>query len=281
MMAVTDYLVRLSQKFNIPYEQVEEQYNTIRQKVESRLAGKPESVIHDYTIKILSANIARRSKLTEVQVIPIGWTSPRYVKSGILTSRMYAVVQDPVTQKSSLSVILLQDQSVNLLDEIIPFQMYSVGLVRGRYTYIATPDSKFSEPEALPFPSDIVLAKIGAKKFTLSTAYQNLSRKDSSGYVDESDLRYADVVVYRVRKFSVKGIERGIYVVGDETLVEDTVTAEGKVISAGLTVWVPSQFAVFGPDSIVRVVGTLSLTSEDEVVMNGICVLPMGYVTEV
>lgn len=280
-MAVSDYLLRLSQKFNVPYEQVEEQYNTLRQKVESRLSGKPDSVIDDYTIKILSANIARRSKLTEVQVIPIGWTSPRYIKSGILTSRMYALIQDPVSQRSSLSVIVLQDQTLNVLNEVIPFQMYTVGLVRGRNTYIATPDSKFSEPEALPFSSDIVLTKIGAKKFTLSTAHQNLSRKDSSGYVDESDLRYSDVVVYRVKKFSTKGIERGMYVVGDETLVEDTVTAEGKVLSAGLTVWIPSQFAIFGPESIVRVVGTLNLTSDDEVVMNGICVLPMGYVTEV
>jgi len=264
----------------------ERAFNIYQEKfkwVAGKLRGQSPDVIHAYALKITKVFLGRTSALKEYQVIVLGWPGERVTKAGRRVVPIYALLKDVETGAEEKTQILFFDEFADKVEELMPLNFYVMTLAKAGALYMTTSDSQISEPQPLGIDPDSLYTKLGFKKFVLSDILNNVSRTREDGFVDDWDLKFCDVVVVSSRLFENKktGAVRGVLTVSDDSVYETQVTEDGKVIPNLITVWCAKEFARFSEGSLVKVLGTVTLPSEDEPQINAISILPIDNLFEV
>lgn len=271
-------LLELSQKFNIALEDLEKQYWEIYNDpfVQTDPQFKTDKDRHLYAVRVLWVRTAAQPPTKEYVVIPFGYTEPRTTKSsGLMMSRIYVLVR---TDKGiERRVIVCRGAQADLCHDVQLFHAYRVKLSEFGNLLLATANTRFSDPKPIPVePVKLLTRDVGASLIAIADTPYNVSRKDQSGrYVDEFDLKLVRGIVLRYNRGKrPDGSEWAFYVISDDSVTEEGVTPDGKVIPTQFTVWVPASMLKYDVESDLMFLGTIQL-NDTEPVMNAICVIPI------
>ncbi|MEM3426109.1 MAG: hypothetical protein QXW42_04420 [Thermofilum sp.] len=275
-------LQTLAEKFNLPIEEVERIYREKYEWVASKLKGYKQEVIHSYALRIASALLGRRSRLTGVRVVPLGWSSEKVSKKARKVVAVFGLATT-ASGKAEKTIILFLDDYVEKVSELNLLHIYYMTLLKTSGGYVTTDETEIVSEKPLDIDSEELYKKLGFKKFELCDIYDNLSARREDGYVDEWDMRFCDAVVLKssVFRHPKTGVERGVITVNDASLYKTAVLPDGKVLPSVITVWCPKEFAIYAEGSLVRILGTVVMTNEEEPQINAISVLPIDNLYEV
>lgn len=272
----------LSQRTGIQLEQLLEEYYKIFKDpwVQQDPQFKNDYERHSYSIRKLWVTILSRPPTKEVTVIPFGVSEARTTRTGKIQSRIYVLVKRD--QGWEKSVIICQDRTAGLWEEVQLFYAYKIRVFDNGKALFAVPETKFENP-LQPIPSDPItfLEKVvGVKRFRLAEVHKNISRTVEVGgkkMIDEFDIKSLDGIVlyYRVGQ-RPDGSRFGLYVVSDDSVgTEDSLDEEGRIVPSQFTVWVPPVFVKYDIDSEIYVYGQVRLDKEGRPFMNAIGVIPI------
>lgn len=275
-------LQALAERFNVPIEEVERIYKEKYEWVASKLKGYKPEVIHSYAFRICAALLGRRSRLVGVRMIPLGWSSEKVSKKGRKVVAVYALTMAP-SGSTEKSIILFFDDFANRVSELNLLYVYYITLLRTPGGYMTADDTELVPEKPVGVDSEELYKKLGFRKFELCDIYDNLSARKADGYIDEWDLKYCDAVVIKssIFKHPKTGAERGVLTVNDASLYKTSVLPDGRVLPSVITVWCPKEFAIYAEGSLVRILGTVTMTNEEEPQINAISVLPVDNLYEV
>ena len=232
-----------------------------------------------YIIALLYAQYQSRPKVEEYQIIPIGVNARHTTSKGDRTA-ITAIVKGS-SGTPELKQILFWGKHAQLYKSIQFGKIYqNVKLGTYQSTGGLNGDDRavFENPKELTGELDI-LKKLGATNTTIRSLIDNPSRKGSSGYTDESDLRVLTAIISRGAQGTRKkdNTPWANYVVSDETVgMEDEVREDGTLVPQNLTIWVDEIFAGIIELTPCQFIGTVDINKDGNAVMNAIRVQQIG-----
>ena len=269
----------LASKYNYDVQTLTEMYMRIYNDpwVQSDPQFRNDYERHAYAVRVLTVKVAARPPTTEVVVIPFGVSEPRVSRSsGVPVSRIYVLAKTG-EKTYEKRVIVAKERLAELVYEVQLFSVYKVRVFNAGQVMFAVDETRFGTPQqTLTMDPLVFLEKyIGVKRFKLIDVHKNLSRRQGN-FVDEFDLRGISGIVVDYRKGQRRdGLPYAFYVVSDESVVEDIISEEGKVIPARFTVWIPSFMLKYAVDSEVFFYGTVQVSNDGIPFMNAIGAVPI------
>lgn len=240
---------------------------------------------HRYAIAVLWTRYVSRPPVKEFEVIPVGLSGERVTTTGKRTAEVYALVKSRRGVK--LRRIVLQGsitekrKEINLPNLQNSFK-YNVKL--GEFSkggdMIADNRAKFDEPVLLKASARQILERAGAKRIErLKDAEKFPSKTGSDGYLDRTDWRITRGIITRqYRGERDDGSEFGVLTITDLSMNDEpTVTADGRVLQPGFSVWVAPEFVnMYQDESEIDCVGTIQIGRKTgEAQMNAFLLLPV------
>lgn len=232
-----------------------------------------------YIIALLYAQYQSRPKVEEYQIIPIGVNARHTTSKGDRTAITAIVKND--SGSPELKQILFWGKHAQLYKSIQFGKIYqNVKLGTYQSTGGLNGDDRavFENPKELSGELDI-LKKLGASEVTIRSMIDTPSRKGSTGYTDESDLRILSAIISRGAQGTRKKDNSpwANYVVSDETVgMEDEVREDGTLVPQSLTIWIDEIFAGITELTSCQFIGTVDINKEGQAVMNAIRVQQIG-----
>lgn len=218
-----------------------------------------------------------RPPVREYDVIPIGMGGLRQTKIGEM-STLFALVRSGPGSPTTLKRIVFLGDSARESRSITLFAKYRVKL--GTFSsgdLRADSRSIFEDPTPINLDKRELLKYLSIKIIPISEAEKHLSRTDSSGYTDPLDWKAIKGIIIRVFKGNrPDGTPYGVYTVVDESVgTEPKVSADGKVLTPGFTVWIAPELMEYDTESECIFVGTIQKREGKEPFMNCYMVIPL------
>ena len=220
-----------------------------------------------------------RKPMQDFEVVPIGYEGMRITKSGQRMSRMYLFMKDR-TRKT----LLLFGNEAELYKTVSLGNIYKTKLSLGRNGSLSADSrTKFENPQAVPIDFLSIYTKmlnVPTIPFLADAGQMgnlSLMQKEKPEYVDSLDWR----IVRGIITGSSQGqrddkTEWGSYRLIDQSLgTEESVSPDGTVRSPTFSVWLDPSLMLWGQDSEVYCVGTVTLNKNKEASMNAINVIPI------
>jgi len=277
---VLEKISEISQKTGISVDELKKEYLEIYNDpfVQDDEQFESDKERHRYCVAVLKGRYLARRPVKEYEIIPIGFSSKRITKSGVPQSAIFALVRDGKSVK--LRRIVLRDETADLYKEISLFSRYKVKL--GSFSsgdLVADNRTKFESPAKVKLTPQDILEKLGIPRVPeLAKARKYLSKRSSTGYVDETDWRIVrGIIVRENRGFRSDDTEYGVYTIVDDSLEDEPiVNSDGTIVPPAFTVWVPPELMVYAVESECDFVGTLQVDSKTkEIFMNAYLILPV------
>ena len=251
--------------FNDPFVQDDEQLTTDEER-------------HKYCVAVLKGRYLARRPVKEYEIVPIGISGKRITKSGVPQSVIFALVRE--RNKVKLRRIVLRDEIADAYKEISLFAKYKVKL--GSFSsgdLVGDNRTKFESPARLKIKPIDVLEKLKIPRIPkLADAGKFLSKRDSTGYIDETDWKIVRGIIVRENRGSRKdGTEYGVYSIVDDSLEDEPIVDEnGNIVPPVFTVWIAPELMVYALESECDFIGTILVDDKTkEVYMNAYLVLPV------
>lgn len=305
-------LTEIAESRDKDFEAVKAAYEDKLEVVEERLVGEEsEEEKQKYALQLLrSESIQKRRTRGSVEELPIlaighGGTRPFGDGQAVMA---YGII-NPEDARPGLAVFICKSEDVDLDDIRAKFQ--TLNTLRGYFTrnesdnfdpasekqvYVcnATEDSYVEEvspddaPDSSPISElptdreakrDLINENFMDEPVQLANIHEHLSKTDpESGYTVDFG---ADVKRMRgqiVDAAVFEDSDSGLVVVLDdsvspEELGDDVVGEQQRV--PGLGCWIPPEFVEYGENSIVDIYGTVSVSDDGQVSMNGCGIVPI------
>lgn len=200
----------------------------------------------------------------------------RLTKIGEMAT-LYALVRESSGGTTMLKRIVFLGDAINELRKITFFSKYRVKLSSFSSGDLrADSRSIFDDPVPVTIDKKELLKRLGIKTIPIAEAEKHLSKADSSGFTDPLDWKAIEGVIIRAYKGNrPDGTPYGVYTVIDDSIsVEPKVTADGRVLLPGFTVWIAPEMMEYGVESKCIFVGTIQKRS-NETCMNCYMVIPL------
>jgi len=275
---VRQKIQEISEKKNIPIDELVEEYNTIFNDpfIQTDPQFKDDYDRHRYAIRVLTVRILTRPPTKTVTVIPIGYTEARKTRSGTYFSNIYVVVVEQTGLK--IRRMLAREHYAEIYKDIELFNKYTIKV--GYYddgTLVVDSRTKFVDPEPIPMEPKEFLDKLGIPVVTLAEVENYYSRVTSTGYVDDTDWRGIQGIIVRRRVIERDdGTKFGVMTIMDDTVpFEERVLPDGRVVPPGLTVFAPPSQMKYAEDSECLFYGTIEKDNNGLPYMNAYLILPV------
>ena len=276
---VKEKLQELSERKNVPLEEILELYNELF--FDNFVQLDPQFIDdndrHIYTLRVIKARVLARRPLKKYILIPIGYSEPRKTRSGNIIGYIWVVSVEGGRPK--IRRILARNELAGAVNEVQLFNKYEVRLGEmNDGTLVVDSRTRWENPEPIPIGPREFMEKIGIKPIPIAKVEENLSRVGSTGYVDDTDWKAIQGVILRKNIIQRKdGGEFAILQVVDESVpIEKKVLPDGTVVSPGITVFAQaSQVKDIMEDSDCIFYGTLEKREDGTYFMSCFLVIPV------
>jgi len=284
---VEEKIQQIHQRTEISIDEIKRDYEEIFQDpfIQEDPQFHDDNERHRYAVAVLWTRYVSRPPVREYDIIPAGITGERVTSTGKKTAEVYALVKSRTGVKPRR--IVLQEPVVDLRKTInlpTPESSFKYTVKLGEFSQggdmIADNRAKFDNPVLLKANAWQVLERWGAKKIDkLADAKKFPSKTGSDGYVDRLDWRIVRGIITRqYRGERDDGTEFGVITITDLSLNDEpTVTADGRVLQPGFSVWVAPEFVnIYQDESEIDAVGTIQIArNTGEPFMNAYLILPV------
>jgi hypothetical protein len=265
---VQEIVAKISSLRNIPQEEI---LNSFLEIFNSPFVQTDATFVTDedrieYSLSVLWSRYVLRPPVREVEIVPIGISSPRLTKSGELMCNIFVLSS---TSKKPVRLVLRGREVVERRKSILLGAKYKVKV--GTFStgdLVGDERTIFEDPRGLEIPLDKLLTALGIPSVPkLADLSRYASNVDESGYVDTSDWRKVEGIIIRKNKGQRKdGTDFWCYTISDTSIEPSPDTFPG------VTVWVDETQFLYREEDHIIVYGTVHLGNEPYI--NGYLVLP-------
>lgn len=282
--SVVEVVEKIVQKTGLPTEAILVEYRKYLEEVQKNFPEyKNDEMRIAYVTQVLWANYSARGSTTEVDLIPIGFDAIRISKkNGDKWTRLYVITPNP-DKTLAKHYVSFGGSDVEMLKSINYGARYKVKLTPYKSgDFGADNRARFESPQSMNIDILSLLKRVDVREVpSLSSANLNLSKMQpptptGSAYVDSLDWKIVSGIVTRANTFAKKdGSQGGAYNLNDLSLGQEShVDESGRVVDSTFTVWVDPAFVVWGADSKVNAVGTITVDPKGVCAMNAINIIP-------
>ena len=238
----------------------------------------------EMALGILLSHVLDSTPAFDFNVIPVGISNVRDTSKGLMR-RLYCIIVEENTLRLE-SVGIFEDFFSKLRD-IQFFNLYRVKLGKlsdGSLIFVNKTRFNSCEPVLEQFNRNAVyelLSRVGVvrvPKIPDAPKYPSKMRKTSDGreVIDDTDWRVIKGDVLRTWKLKNNPNTVGCSIYDMHTPLEDRVLPDGRVISPGMTVWLPADKFVddLRPGVIADFYGTITVNEHGIASMNCFLVVP-------
>ena len=191
-----------------------------------------------------------------------------------------------ILESYQIGVLIGRGEDSKVWAEVQLFYAYRIKVSGSKPgVFWVTPDTVFDNDQAMIVGETAedrlrLLLRMGVKKFELREIYDNISRRDENGFVDDRDIRGLEGTIVASRSGKRQdGSEWFQYMISDPDLAmekDDIVTEDGRVIPKQLTVWVPKPvFRDYPVGTHVFIYGHVIDRQDDVPYMNAVGMIPI------
>ena len=277
---VTKKLEQISNRTGIQLEKIKDDYekffNSDFMKDDSQFENDEER--HRYAKGVFWTRYILRKPVKEFNLIPIGMDSVRKNKSGINYASIFAL-----DDKGKIRRVSLKGEVCKVVKDLTLFSMYKeikLGEFKDSSDLVADDRAVFEKPIQVNMDPKQLVETLGITETTIADAENNLSKKDSTGYVDKNDWKSINGFIQRANRNKEDAEnEWGVYTIVDETVDPDEqepeVTPSGEVLPPGFSIWISPNLMNYGIESECKFLGTISKNTKGKVTMNCYAVVPL------
>jgi hypothetical protein len=141
--------------------------------------------------------------------------------------------------------------------------------------------AKFANPIIPPKDMSAYIENFGIIRTNLNQMKNNLSKKVTSAtgsFVDSTDLRVIRGMIIGDPRINERdGIKKSVFNISDMSVdLAKPIGPDGQPVQTSMAIWIAPELAVYGSNSQVDAIGTLTINKNtNEVLMNGICLIPI------
>jgi len=268
---VQEIIAKISQTRQIPQEELVKAYLDIYNSpfVQTDPSFLDDQSRIDYSLAVLWNRYMLRPPVREVEIVPIGISSPRMIRSGELMAELFVLSS---LSKRPVRLILRGKEVVERRKTVVLGAKYRVKVGQlSSGDLIADERTVFDDPEALDLTIQQLMEKLNIPAVpNLASLSQYVSTVGEDGYLDTSDWRKVTGVILRANKGQRKdGTDYYVYTISDMSLEP---TERGY---AGVTVWVDETQFIYRPEDEIEVYGTVQVNRDtNEPFINGYLIIP-------
>lgn len=257
-------LKQFAQKSETDYDELLKEYeSTFQEKWIQKDEFVDDEDRHQYLIGVFRNNYVARPLTKKYTVIPFGMTAiKREKQSKEPKCSIYAFTKLEGSDKSVLHTIRFR--GIDMVKKIkgMTFLCKYEGVKLGKFEsgdLIADDRAKFLDPERTNITYPKIIEKLNIPTVTIKEAINNLSKKDSKGYVVPTDLRRIIGHVKRVSENVEDPFNESCnYVLTDMSTGIDPITLpDGTTEYPSVTVWISKTIMKHEQDDMISVIGTI------------------------
>jgi hypothetical protein len=260
---VSETISKIVELTSIPPETIRNEYTEILEEVKKTFPEfKEDESQHKYAVGILWARYRARGPTKEVSVIPVGFDGVRLRKNGEKHSKLYVIT----LPKGEKKMVFLSGPEAEMYKTITLGAKYTVRLMEFKSGHFGADNrTRFVNPEMTKVDIMSLYRKLKVYEFENLAAVPTMPsrvQKTSTGeFTDSLDWRIVKGIITRMNTGTRKdGVTQyGVINLSDTSLgQEETVDAQGNVISPTFSVWCDPALMNWGVESEVYCIGTVS-----------------------
>lgn len=282
--SVEETLAKASEKSGMPIENLKQKYNEYYDGVKEDPAFLSEEKRHEYCSQILWNNYGFRTPMSPHDIVPLGFETPRMTKGG----RMATLFAFDIAKQKMIPVVI-RDKKIQDLKHISVGSIYKdtdLGENKDGSAYFADDRTSFKDPVFQEGLQAQLMTHLKIPVVKISEAINNLSKKDSAGYVDKLDWKCINGFIFRDPNIKTEGVDKkgnpaffAIYTVNDASIrdgipaIRTTDDGSVEVTRSGMTVFINPWLAKFPKDCQCYFYGTLEANENKEVSMRAFVII--------